>query len=905
MSTPSTTLYVHPGWASVKSWSYAGTSFGSSTVTAVAFDVNSSLGQSLSRGAMQYSTDHGQTWINYTAPSGGQGSFVPVANTVWRFQDLSGSDDTSANTFSAHYQLADGSVVEVDTTVMVDDQPVGVVNGKDTMFSTMHAGDVVDTLAPIDSGDPNNGRWVIDSQSQPGLFSISYNPATDSTARLVIADPGQLPASGVAASVTVHYYDPYQIDTNGNPIAGQGKSDTFSYTVQDGATNDLAGFTAESRMGAATDAWHAGPALATLSTGGYVAVWQGPDTVAGGAGAGLWAQLRDAGGNALGTAFALTPIGDAKLEGQPAVAALSGGRFVVAYAEQEGGVQKIAYRVVDAKGAAGAEHMIDNGGAGDAAMPAVAALADGSFVVGWRSGGAVHVQQAAGLDGTMIGGQKVFTTLSSAYSPSLAALADGGYVVSWGEMNDGNVYASVAGSPTSNKPAFMVSTDGNAASISTAAPLSHVTALAGGGYVVAWDSYANDPLGFSESDIFFQVYDSSGHATGTITQANVDSGGGRYDAEVAALSGGGFVVTWEGSDFDGNGIFGRRFGTDGSALDGHEFEINQLRAGDQSNADVTALAGGGFASAWVDTAVGGSVGIETRVLPPVGGADSGASGNSGAGSDTGAAPTTPDVPATPTTPTTPTTPDVPTTSTTPTTPDVPTTPTTPTTPDVPTTPTTPVTPTTPSVPSVPSPLVSVAGGGGSDVMTAPGGNAKVDGGDGLDTLVFGGGSSAYTVQHNSTGFTVLDTSGHTTTLANVERLQFGDGMVALDINGTAGQAYRLYQAAFDRTPDKGGLGFWIAGMDKGETLLDAAKGFVGSKEFTDLYGVNTSDAQFVDALYQNVLHRTPDQSGYDFWTHAIQIASRAEVLANFSESAENQTQVIGSIQNGIAYLHWG
>jgi hypothetical protein len=33
--------------------------------------------------------------------------------------------------------------------------------------------------------------------------------------------------------------------------------------------------------------------------------------------------------------------------------------------------------------------------------------------------------------------------------------------------------------------------------------------------------------------------------------------------------------------------------------------------------------------------------------------------------------------------------------------------------------------------------------------------------------------------------------------------------------------------------------------------------------------------------------------------------TRADVLANFSESAENQAQVIGSIQNGIDYQHWG
>ena len=33
--------------------------------------------------------------------------------------------------------------------------------------------------------------------------------------------------------------------------------------------------------------------------------------------------------------------------------------------------------------------------------------------------------------------------------------------------------------------------------------------------------------------------------------------------------------------------------------------------------------------------------------------------------------------------------------------------------------------------------------------------------------------------------------------------------LALDINGTAGQVYRLYQAAFDRKPDLVGLGYWI------------------------------------------------------------------------------------------------
>ena len=80
-------MLAHPGWASANSWTYAGTSFVSagatSDVTAVAFDVDSSQGQALSRGTMQYSLDHGQTWTSYTAPVDAPGSFMPVAGTLW------------------------------------------------------------------------------------------------------------------------------------------------------------------------------------------------------------------------------------------------------------------------------------------------------------------------------------------------------------------------------------------------------------------------------------------------------------------------------------------------------------------------------------------------------------------------------------------------------------------------------------------------------------------------------------------------------------------------------------------------------------------------------------------------------------------------------------------------------
>jgi hypothetical protein len=863
MTSLSTTIYVRPAWGSY-TWTYAGATMpsgaGSMTVTAVAFDVASGGGQHLSRGLLQYSVDRGTTWLGYTAPVDGQGAYVQAAGTVWRFLDRSGSDNTTVDTFSVHYLLADGSVVSGENTVLVDNPPASLVGANGTVFSTLQAGAVVDLLSPVDSGSMTGGRWVIDSQSHPGLFAIGYDPALDTSARLVIADPAQLPATGLGAAVTIHYYDRYQLDTNGNPIAGQGATRTLSYTVEDGATHDLAGFGDEARLGAASGAYAAHPSLAALSGGGFVAVWQGSDTVAGGAGAGLWAQLRDAGGAAGGAAFALTPDGDARVEGEPAVAALAGGRFVVAYAAVEAGASRVAYRVVETNGSAGAEHVLDGGanagGDNPATMPAIATLADGTFAVAWRSGGAVHVQQAA-ADGALVGAAQVYTALASAYSPGIAALKGGGYVVSWGEINDGNVYAATNGAGDAGMP-FVVNGDGLAASLMTAAPLPHVTTLADGNFVVAWDSYANAPLGFTICDIFFQLYDSAGHALGGPVQANVESGGGRYDAAVTALSDGGFVVAWQSQtgDFDASGIFGRRFGADGSAVDLREFEINQLRAGDQTSPDVVALANGGFAAAWVDTPAGGGVAVEARVFLGTDGALAGPllegppashTGN-GAGAPVVAGPVA-------------------------------------------------------TVPPVAPDLPHVVATAGNNVMAAAGsGGALLDGREGLDTVVFGGQRAAYSLASDGTQYSVTDLlHGGTTVLANVERLQFNDQGLALDIGGNAGQAYRLYQAAFNRVPDKLGLGFWINAMDQDHPLQEVAASFIASAEFTEKYGASLSDTQYVDALYANVLHRAPDAPGYDFWLNALHYVSRAQVLTDFSESAENQAQVLGAIRDGIAY----
>jgi hypothetical protein len=195
------------------------------------------------------------------------------------------------------------------------------------------------------------------------------------------------------------------------------------------------------------------------------------------------------------------------------------------------------------------------------------------------------------------------------------------------------------------------------------------------------------------------------------------------------------------------------------------------------------------------------------------------------------------------------------------------------------------------------------GTAGNDVIAGAAAGARIDGAAGVDTVLYGGSAASYVLARTADGFSVGTAGATGDLLVNVERLGFADKSVAIDIDGAGGQVYRLYQAAFDRKPDDGGVGYWLRQKDAGVSLTDIAQGFMQSAEFAKLYGAHPSDEQFVTNLYANVLHRAPDQAGHDYWMALLgqHGDARADMLTAFSESAENQAQVIGSISNGFVY----
>lgn len=113
---------------------------------------------------------------------------------------------------------------------------------------------------------------------------------------------------------------------------------------------------------------------------------------------------------------------------------------------------------------------------------------------------------------------------------------------------------------------------------------------------------------------------------------------------------------------------------------------------------------------------------------------------------------------------------------------------------------------------------------------------------------------------------------------------------------------RLYLAFFERAPDLGGFDYWTQQISAGSANLDnVSQSFVGSPEFVATYG-SLTDAQFIELVYQNVLDRSPDQAGYDFWLGQMANGmTRGEVMTRFSESPEFVNQTTADVDVIVTY----
>ena len=200
--------------------------------------------------------------------------------------------------------------------------------------------------------------------------------------------------------------------------------------------------------------------------------------------------------------------------------------------------------------------------------PAVAAEANGNFVVVWGNGSPSSDlrQRRFASDGSPLGGETAIpsTDVGSPKSPAVAAASDGTFVVVWHDYYygpqtiRGHLFAS-DGSALGSW--FLVSNQG----YDLADPA--VGMDDGGGFVVAWSRYG---------DIAARRFDSGGTALGSRLSVNTYTTGQQGNPSIAVEADGDFLVVWDRDQPDSGWdvpIVARRYASDGSPS-GAEFEVS-------------------------------------------------------------------------------------------------------------------------------------------------------------------------------------------------------------------------------------------------------------------------------------------------------------------------------------------
>jgi len=353
----------------------------------------------------------------------------------------------------------------------------------------------------------------------------------------------------------------------------------------------------ESRVNTYTTSYQDDSATTALTGGGYVVAWRSWDQDTDGDG--VFLQVYGADGTARGSETQVNSrITDQQLE--PVVTALDTGGFVVAWTSnlQDGDSAGIYQQRYDADGVAlGGEVLVNQITTGTQSTPDITTVTNGDYVISWQSDNVNLGLRIYHADGTAVTGELTVNTdtANSKLYQDLLALEGGGFVVSW----------STSGTQDSDSLGIyrqLYDADGDRiggetlvnTTTTSAQYIPKMTALADGGHVVTWIDYSS-----GSADVVLQRYDAAGAAQGGEVLVNTFTTGTQERTAITALRGGGYVLAWssDGQDGDDDGVFLQQFAANGSRVGG-EKQINTTTTGDQSIPRLLGLADGGYAVAW-------------------------------------------------------------------------------------------------------------------------------------------------------------------------------------------------------------------------------------------------------------------------------------------------------------------
>lgn len=118
---------------------------------------------------------------------------------------------------------------------------------------------------------------------------------------------------------------------------------------------------------------------------------------------------------------------------------------------------------------------------------------------------------------------------------------------------------------------------------------------------------------------------------------------------------------------------------------------------------------------------------------------------------------------------------------------------------------------------------------------------------------------------------------------------------------------KLYVATFNRAPDAGGLNYWT--YNAGLELEGIAQSFFDQPETQEAYPPNSSNVNFVEAVYLNLFNRPSDQAGLEYWVAELdsgRVAKSVFIQAVINGAQDNDAAILTNKTTvGLAFADAG
>jgi Ca2+-binding RTX toxin-like protein len=187
--------------------------------------------------------------------------------------------------------------------------------------------------------------------------------------------------------------------------------------------------------------------------------------------------------------------------------------------------------------------------------------------------------------------------------------------------------------------------------------------------------------------------------------------------------------------------------------------------------------------------------------------------------------------------------------------------------------------------------------GGNDHLAGGPGNDALYGGIGIDTALYSGPRASYGMTPSAADYSVSGPEG-TDVLSGIERLQFSDGILALDTQsgGHTFDAYALFNAGFNRAPTVAEISRWTAERDQSFDINALAQKMI------DFYAPGISDEALVKHLYFTITGTPAPQSAIDLYTGLITNGTytQASLLSMAAQLDLNTNEFVSLIGQGVA-----